>query len=344
MPGVIGFAEMGFEPGARSNVRTERPLSLAVEPVACAACGADVPRPYRRGMYRIGAVGFDLVRCGACGLVYVNPRPTGATLEALYEDPEYYTHGYNLGVETENYFARKDELIAQYEETLAGYEREIGRERGALLELGSAGGFFLEAARRRGWSVKGVEISPVAAEYSVREFGLDVHRGLLETAPLGEGSFDLVLADNVLEHTQRPGEVLGRLRALLKPGGHVIVIVPAYVNSAWFRAFGRLRALLPRRFLGSQVLALLKFEGADAGLPYHVIEFDRKTLARLVRAAGFEIVRSEGSVPLPSEVFKDPRPGLRKRLLRVAFRTLDRGMRWGVLPPARVRIVARRGT
>ena len=29
--------------------------------------------------------------------------------------------------------------------------------KGDLLELGSAGGFFLEAARRRGWNVSGVE-------------------------------------------------------------------------------------------------------------------------------------------------------------------------------------------
>ncbi|MDZ4774773.1 MAG: methyltransferase domain-containing protein [Planctomycetota bacterium] len=293
-------------------------------------------------MYRIGDVRFDLVRCSKCSLVYVNPRPTSATLGALYDDPEYYTHGYNLGVETENYFTRKGELIAQYETTIAEYERETNTKAGDLFELGSAGGFFLEAGRRRGWRVKGVELSEPAARYSVHEFGLDIHRGLLDTAPYASATFDMALADNVLEHTLRPDEVLARLKDILRPGGHLIVIVPAYVNSAWFRGFQSMRALLPRRLLGRHVLALLKFEGDDAGAPYHILEFDRATLTRLVREAGFEIVKTENSVPLPAELFKDPRPTLRKRFLRVAFRSLDRLMRMGLVPGARVRIVARR--
>lgn len=333
---------MGFEPEPPGSMQPARAQAVASEHVVCAVCGADRPRSYRRAMYRIADVPFDLVRCLACGLVYVEPRPTGATLEALYDDPDYYTHGYNLGVETENYFSRRDELIAQYQETLAEYEREIGMRGGALLELGSAGGFFLEAARRRGWSVKGVELSPPAAEYSIREFALDVHRGLLETAPFPDRSFELVLADNVLEHTLRPDQVLAKLFALLKPGGFLIVIVPAYVNSPWFRALNRARALLPRRFLGPSVLALLKLDGADAGLPYHILEFDRRTLTRLVREAGFEIVTTEGSVPRPSELFKDRSPTLRKRVLRGAFATLDRLMRARLAPAARLRVVARR--
>ncbi len=333
---------MGVESSSRAAASSPRSIPVATEPVHCAVCGANEPRAYRAGMYRIGEVRFDLARCARCGLVYVNPRPTGATLEALYDDPEYYTHGYNLGVETENYFTRKDELVAQYEATLQGYEREVGTRGGDLFELGSAGGFFLEAGRRRGWRVKGVELSPPAAEYSVREFGLDIHRGLLETAPYCDASFDLALADNVLEHTLRPDEVLARLRSILRPGGHLIVIVPAYVNSPWFRTFQRLRSLLPRRFLGRQVLALLKFDGEDAGYPYHILEFDRRTLTRLLEEAGFEIQKSEGSVPLPAHLFKDQTPGLRKRVLRAAFTTLDRLMRWRLLPGVRLRIIARR--
>lgn len=323
-----------------------RPVPVGVERVACAVCGADDALPYRPGMYRLREVRFDLVRCRSCGLVYLNPRPDAATLDALYSDPEYYDHGYNLGVETENYFARKDELLAQYDATIAQYEREIGvtpgGPRGTLFELGSAGGFFLEAGRRRGWTVRGVELSRPAAEYARREFGLDVHRGLLEDAPIPPGSVRLALADNVLEHTLRPGAVIARLTELLAPGGHLIVVVPAYVNSPWFRVLARVRALLPRRFLGPGLLALLKFEGADAGAPYHVLEFDRLTLTRLLVEAGLEIVRVEASVPLPAELFKAVRPTVRTRVLRAAFSCVDRGMRLGLLPGARLRFVARR--
>ena len=53
----------------------------------------------------------------------------------MYDDPEYYTHGYNLGVESRNYFDRKDELLAHYDGEVEVLEEEVGG-RGRMLELG----------------------------------------------------------------------------------------------------------------------------------------------------------------------------------------------------------------
>jgi SAM-dependent methyltransferase len=292
-------------------------------------------------MYRFEGEPYDLVRC-RCGFVFVNPRPDPASIARMYDDPDYYTHGYNLGVETENYFLRKDELVAQYERTARELSAELGGA-GELLELGSAGGFFLEGARRAGFTVRGVELSPQAYEYSRRELGLDVYHGQLEEAPFPPASFDVAYADNVLEHTTAPERVLERLRELLRPGGHLVVIVPSYVNSIYFRALLALQRMVPRRLLGEELLGLLKLDPrGHSGSPYHILEFDASTLATLVRRAGFEIVAVEGSVPFPGHLFRDPRPSLRTRALRGVFRTLDRAMRLGLVPGARIRLVARR--
>lgn len=318
------------------------PFEVALESWACAVCGASAPRPYRPRMYAIGEVRFDLGRCPDCGLVYCEPRPDGPTLGRMYDDPEYYTHGYNLGVEDVNYFERKDELLEQYDGEVAVLEGEVAGK-GSLLELGSAGGFFIEAARRRGWTVQGVELSPPAARYSVEELGLPVFEGLLEDAPFEPAGFDVVVADNVLEHTTDPRQVLKDLGALLRPGGHALIVVPTYVNSMYFRAILRAQRLLPRRLLGPALLKLLKMEeDSDGGFPYHILEFDRPTLVRLVRDAGLEVARVDRSVPYPAHLFKKARPSLRERALRGVFRTLNLGMRLGVLPGARVRLLARR--
>ncbi len=317
-----------------------RSFPVRTERVRCVVCGAENARAYRRGMYRIGATSFDLVRC-ACGMVYVNPRPDGPTLGAMYDDADYYTDGYNLGVETQNYFERRDELLQQYDGVVAQYERETGIGKGTFFELGSAGGFFLEAARRRGWKVQGVELSPPAAEYSIRELGLPVFRGLLEHAPFAPASFDVALADNVLEHTTDPLGVLVKLRELLVPGGALIVICPSYVNSPYFRVLQLAQKLVPRALLGKQTLKLLKFDGADNGYPYHILEFDLGALRTLAERAGFEVERVERSVPLPAHLFKATSPTLSQRLQRAIFRTLDGGMRMGVLPGARVRLLLR---
>ena len=318
------------------------PFPVELERVACSVCRASDARPYRTRMYAIGSVRFDLVRCRHCGLVYVNPRPDGPTLARMYDDPAYYVHGYNLGVETESYFERKDELLAQYDLEVALLEREVGGP-GAVLELGSAGGFFLEAARRRGWRASGIELSPVAARYSKEELGLEVFEGLLADAPYAPASFDLAVADNVLEHTTDPLGVLGDLGRLLRPGGHLLVVVPTYVNSIYFRLLSTLGRLVPARLLGGPLLRILKLDPEhDGGFPYHILEFDRRTLELLVREAGFEVRSSLGSVPLPAHLFKAARPSLRERGLRGVFRTLDALMRRSLLPGARLRLLARK--
>lgn len=326
--------------------RSAAPFEVGLTHWNCAVCGADDTKPYRPGMYAIGDVRFDLVRCRPCGLVYTNPRPDGDTLERMYDDPDYYTHGYNLGVESDNYFERQDELLAQYDGEVQAIEAECGLSPSAgpaLLELGSAGGFFIEAARRRGWAVQGVELSPPAAEYSIEQLGLPVFRGLLEQAPFEPASFDVCVADNVLEHTTSPSDVLRDLYKLLRPGGHLLVVVPSYVNSAFFRGFRTAGGLLPRRLLGPQLLRLLKMDDDhDGGYPYHILEFHRPTLQRLLSAAGFETVSMRGSVPYPAHLFKEPSPSLSQRGLRGAFRTANTLMGARLAPPARLRALVRR--
>ena len=323
-----------------------RPFEVTLEAWNCAVCGADDTRPYRPGMYAIGEVRFDLVRCRRCGLVYTNPRPDGPTLGRMYDDPDYYTHGYNLGVESDNYFDRQDELLEQYDAEVAAIEKQCGldpKQSPAMLELGSAGGFFLEAARRRGWRVQGVELSPPAARYSIDELKLPVFQGLLEDAPFDPESFDVCVADNVLEHTTSPSTVLADLRRLLRPGGHLLVVVPSYVNSGFFRAFLSARRWLPKRLLGDQLLRLLKMdEHHDGGYPYHILEFHRPTLLRLLGEANFEQVSVQGSVPYPAHLFKQAHPSLVQRVLRTAFRSANLLMRARLAPPARLRALVRR--
>jgi SAM-dependent methyltransferase len=331
---------MGHVSTQQGSTRARAAIAVRTEHVSCAVCGKDRARPYRENMYRIGDVRFSLVRC-ECGMVYVDPRPDGPSLGLMYADPEYYTEGYNLGVETDNYFERRDELVQQYEVAARDLVREIGGA-GDLLELGSAGGFFLEGARRAGFRVKGVELSPPAVAYARRELGLEIFEGLLEDAPWPEPSFDVAYADNVLEHTTSPEDVLRKLRRLLRPGGHLIVIVPSYVNSIYFRLMLTARKLIPERFLGKQLLRILKFDpDHDGGYPYHILEFDRRALSTLVTRAGFEIVSAEGSLPMPAHLFKVEHPSLRVRCLRGVFRTMDFCMRRGWLPGARVRLLAR---
>lgn len=317
------------------------PKAVRTTTWACSVCGADAPRPYRMEMYTIGSTRFHLVRCRDCGLVYVNPRPDEATLSAMYDDESYYTTGYNLGVEDQNYFERKDELIALAGIAWERIEKETAGQ-GRVMELGSAGGFFLEAARRRGWQVAGVELSPPAARYCKQTFEFEVFEGWLEDAPYETKSFDLTIADNVLEHTLDPRGTLRQLRSLTKPGGHVLVIVPTYVNSGFFRLLNLAQFILPRKLLGTKLCAMLKFDDSDRGYPYHILEFNRANLVDLAKSAGLEILSVEGSLPRPAHLFKVKDLSPINRIWKGIFITLDHLMGLRLAPAARIRLLARR--
>lgn len=98
-----------------------------------------------------------------------------------------------------------------------------------VLELGCAGGHITTFLAERGNTVVGVEIDPVAAE-SARQYAEAVHAADLDTTSLGEllgdDSFDVVLAGDVLEHLRDPWRTLRQAVALLRPGGFCIVSLP----------------------------------------------------------------------------------------------------------------------
>ncbi|MBC2670902.1 class I SAM-dependent methyltransferase [Novosphingobium piscinae] len=87
-------------------------------------------------------------------------------------------------------------------------------------------------------------------------------------APLA-GSFDCVLAMHVLEHDDDAAGLLGRIAAMARPGGILVIEVP---NSecAWLKVFGK---------------------AWDAWyLPYHRSHFSRRSLRALVEQGGHTVL------------------------------------------------------
>jgi SAM-dependent methyltransferase len=162
--------------------------------------------------YALTQVGHDVLRCVKCGFLFVHPTPT------LDELAHFYDQAYNVPFER---YARN---TARNERRIIDLER--WQPGGRLLEVGASYGHGLIEARKRGWDVAGVELSPTASEYACREFGLDVFNGDLLDAPFVEESFDAAVMWHVLEHTHDPVAQLVRLRRLLRPGGVLGLRVP----------------------------------------------------------------------------------------------------------------------
>jgi SAM-dependent methyltransferase len=95
-----------------------------------------------------------------------------------------------------------------------------------LLDVGCYYGFGVHlGAHLFGWESVGVEPSRAGAR-GRSELGVDIRTGFLDTVR-DLGTFDLVLASEVLEHVAAPIALLTRLRGHLSPGGLVVLTTPA---------------------------------------------------------------------------------------------------------------------
>lgn len=96
-----------------------------------------------------------------------------------------------------------------------------------LLDAGCGSGRTLDDLALRG-PVSGVDLSEDAAAAARRRGHDDVRVGPVETLPYADASFDVVTCLDVIEHTEDDGRTLRELLRVTRPGGVLIVTVPAH--------------------------------------------------------------------------------------------------------------------
>jgi SAM-dependent methyltransferase len=192
----------------------------------------------------------------------------------MYEDEAYHRS---------DYFAADVETggpeVALYERALDWVDAHGSARPKRLLDVGSGSGLFLELARKRGWSVEGIEISERLSARARERFGVPVRSGDFTTLALEPKAYDVVTMWDLLEHVLDPIATLAKVRESLAPGGLLVVLT---IDSA--SLFNRIGDLAYRASFGlfSRPLELLY----DAR---HTFYFSRRTLEAVVGRAGFRV-------------------------------------------------------
>jgi SAM-dependent methyltransferase len=96
-----------------------------------------------------------------------------------------------------------------------------------LLDAGCGSGRTLDELVHYG-EVQGIELDPDAAELARSRGKGEVRVGRLEELPWDSATFDLITCLDVIEHTEDDRLTLGELRRVCRPGGWLLVTVPAY--------------------------------------------------------------------------------------------------------------------
>ncbi len=103
-------------------------------------------------------------------------------------------------------------------------ENEIGRELSTILDIGCGGGLLSEEFARAGYGVTGIDPAARsienAREHAARgRLHIDYHTASGEHLPFSEGTFDVVLCCDVLEHVEDVVQVISEISRVLKSGG-----------------------------------------------------------------------------------------------------------------------------
>lgn len=209
--------------------------NLHLETTQCCLCETANAAPVGAGEdfeYRTSADHFVAMQCRTCGLVYLNPRPSVDEFKRIY--PANY-HAFEFS-------AAQFGLVYQVRRRLEA-RRLLGWCRGVpdnarILDVGCGDGFHLGVLCEFGkktWRLEGVDADARAVEIG-RRSGLKIHQGMLDAVNLPTDAYDLVLLIQTVEHVAEPPKVLQQIRALLRPGGR-LVIVTDNTDSLDFRLF-----------------------------------------------------------------------------------------------------------
>ena len=97
-----------------------------------------------------------------------------------------------------------------------------------VLEVGAGHGAYTALLQWAGYDATALDLSPWVAEFARKHFGISYLVGPVREHELAPQSFDVVVANDVLEHLADPSEDVRSWAALLKPDGLLVVQTPEF--------------------------------------------------------------------------------------------------------------------
>lgn len=242
--------------------------------------------------------GIDCFRCAICGTVQAIDLPTPEQLARHYAG---FSDEYTAGMGAERFAREMPKRHAAKLKLVSSYCQS-----GRLLDVGSGEGWFLEQSLAKGFDAIGCDYS-IRRQYPrgvvVKPGNLDVVGGL----PFEDASFDVVTSWAVIEHVRDPYAAMREVWRVLRPSGYFFCDTPLCGDTSERFVAARSHWFCP---------------------PEHIHVFSDRSLARLVRASGFDIVYSTPSFErnLPRLILRRTRNVVVGALLGRVLLQWDKGL------------------
>tara|TARA_R110000782_G_scaffold57258_28_gene119837 strand:- start:3473 stop:4441 length:969 start_codon:yes stop_codon:yes gene_type:complete len=196
-----------------------------------------------------------IVRCNACSMMYESPRLSEEAIVSGYASADDAGHDSQHAMR-----------VKSFAWSLKRFGKWLPKPPATILDVGTAGGAFLEAARDFGYTPSGIEPSEYLTN-AARDRGFDVRAGTLSDGLFAGDTFDVVSMWDVIEHLCDPKDAVRGVHDRLKPGGVFLLNFP---DSGTWQA----------KLAGKRFWWLLSV---------HVSYFTKRTMRRLLEESGFKV-------------------------------------------------------
>jgi 2-polyprenyl-3-methyl-5-hydroxy-6-metoxy-1,4-benzoquinol methylase len=205
-----------------------------IENTHCLVCGSD------RRARNWPAHGIMLLECLDCGHRYFERMPR--VLTEVYEGESYLEQSKRGYLSNVDYRLRR---FAMERLGILGAEKPF-RPGQSLLDVGCGTGWFLRAAKERGYEVSGFEFSAALARFTAESVGCAVYDSELGAIT---ARFDVITLFDVIEHVPAPVHTLQTVRSALKPGGIALIFSPNFASLAITASRAQSNLVMPTRHL-----------------------------------------------------------------------------------------------
>lgn len=219
-----------------------------------------------KDLSEIGQV--NVVRCLDCSGKYIHPM--------LYFSEEVLKKLYSLDFFKSNGAVEDTKNVGEKVRIMGNVKKLSGDARGkTMLDIGCGTGEFLKAAADCGFNVTGIDVNSTTTEYVVNKYGFHTITGLFGAGTFAHCSFDVVVLSHVIEHLQKPIDMLAVIYRILKPNGLFVMCTPNSdsLKEDIHNVYGRIRYGRSKSYYLS--------------LPFFTIGFNLKSARRILENAGF---------------------------------------------------------
>jgi SAM-dependent methyltransferase len=178
---------------------------------------------------------FRIYHCPGCNTSFSLPEvDTSVLYENIYKNGNKVP-GYNRYWRYARFikkFSNPFEYLAETSEAYWGVNEvlsvhEKNKKQIKILEIGSGLGYLTYSLIKANYDAIGLDISQTAVDQAKETFGdYYICADLSEFAQHNEGSFDIVILTEVIEHIKKPLDFIKSTIKLLKPEGQAIITSP----------------------------------------------------------------------------------------------------------------------